>query len=128
MRVLFTSNTDTVDEDNSNTCDSNCFCMSQIGNGYKDTIQLTCGCLIHYDCLIQYIRMQLGDKLSLMNSIPSDMKKEDAGVLCPYHYAKDCKGEKKVFITISEMVCFTNNFSKTFIIHNITGVSIYQLY
>lgn len=98
MRVFYSN-----EEGDSIVQNSNCFCMSGIGRDCKDAIELTCGCLIHYDCLLQYIRMALGDKISLLNSIPNDWNKADAGILCPYFFSKDCKSDQKTFITISEL-------------------------
>ena len=79
-----------------------CFCyVEKAGRGAGD-IRLGCMCLVHYDCLVQYIRSQLGDRSSLLNSMSRDESMDDhqdpqskskKGIVCPFYspYGNMCK-------------------------------------
>eukprot|EP01038_Epipyxis_sp_PR26KG_P004472 gene4472-6323_t len=67
-----------------------CFCMDEkMGTNLFDII-LPCDCLIHYSCLIQYIFMQLGDKMTLMNHLPSEDPDLSSIILCPFIFSNQC--------------------------------------
>lgn len=52
-----------------------CICFDHITRRSPDTVRLRCRCLIHAECLVQYLRAQLGDASSSIGA---------AGVRCPY--------------------------------------------
>ena len=61
----------------SGTEEVECFCLGDpVGRGTTD-LRLGCNCLVHYDCLVSYIRVALGDKMSLMNSMVATMDDGD---------------------------------------------------
>jgi hypothetical protein len=59
-------------------------CMEPIGyhETYLDVV-LACGCMIHYECLILYIRSHLGDRITLLSHGKN-------GILCPYIRGQQC--------------------------------------
>ena len=76
---------------------SNCFCLEAVsGNEFGDT-QLRCGCLVHHDCLVQYVKSHLGDRLSLFSSAHKhdEIEMLRCAIFCPYTFAGSCKGSKQ---------------------------------
>lgn len=90
------------------TCDTEklyeCFCTDPV-NGDIGHLRLKCMCLIHYHCLVSYIRSKLGDKSSFFIG---------KGVCCPY--MRECKSleTEEYFINLEDLealVKYTDKFS-----------------
>lgn len=47
-------------------------------------IKIACQCVLHYECLVRYIRNQLGDRISLL-------RHGKEGILCPYIISETCR-------------------------------------
>jgi len=72
--------------------DYHCFCFDcdDGDNDINDVskfVRLGCRCVLHYHCLVQYVRSRLGDRLTMSLS----------GISCPYG------GECKSFKTLDEV-------------------------
>ena len=81
-----------------------CFCTDPV-NGDIGHLRLKCMCLIHYHCLVSYIRSKLGDKSSFVIG---------EGICCPY--MRECKAldTEEYFINLEDLealVTYTDKFS-----------------
>jgi len=84
-----------------------CFCyVDEVGDNDSDLL-LRCGCLIHYDCMIRYIKSQLGDKdmiFTIYNKYKSFLLDKHY-IICPYYNAGLCNANSmiKSFISIDDL-------------------------
>jgi hypothetical protein len=84
-----------------------CFCYAdEVGDNDSDLL-LRCGCLIHYDCMVRYIKSQLGDKdmiLSTYNKFKSSLLDKHY-IICPYYNAGLCNANSmnKSFLSIDDL-------------------------
>jgi len=82
-------------------------CLSPVGlaPGAAEDLRLGCHCLVHYSCLVQYIRTCLGNKTMLLHSIPQG--EDRPGIICPMSSAKTCQfaesGEANYFLTVADL-------------------------
>ena len=74
--------------------EKDCFCFSddKVGRGAGD-LRLGCMCLVHYHCLVSYIRSSLGDKSRLMQVLNTSDDDQTTGIPCPYYspHGNQCK-------------------------------------
>lgn len=59
-----------------------CFCIEEVGKGGQHDLRLGCQCLVHYDCLVLYLREKLRDRAALFAAMPD---KAHRGIHCPYY-------------------------------------------
>ena len=75
-----------------------CFCFGEEKVGRRPgDLRLGCMCLVHYDCLVAYIRVSLGDKARLMRTFSMSDDSQMTGILCPYYspQASQCRFSTK---------------------------------
>lgn len=81
-----------------------CFCFGdeKVGRRAGD-LRLGCMCLVHYDCLISYIRVSLGDKARLMRTLSVSEDNQITGILCPYYspHTSQCRFVARDFLSKS---------------------------
>ena len=63
----------------------NCFCFEKVENQVGH-LRLECNCLVHYHCLVQYIRSKLTEQEST----------DQCGIACPYAYTGECQYKPKL--------------------------------
>ena len=105
---------------------STCFCLETVsGNDFGD-IQLRCSCLVHHDCLVQYIQSQLGDRLSLFSSIQKHNEEEmlHCAIICPYTYSGSCRGSKHSKVMQPSLLSIRSSSSLEISIQNLSFESI----
>lgn len=80
-----------------------CFCSDSVGGNPATDLRLSCRCLVHRQCLITYLRIELGDRAKLLNTIQNSGCKT-VGILCPYARAQTCAAVGSAsFITVDDM-------------------------
>jgi hypothetical protein len=79
--------------------EKNCYCTDNVGKSVGD-LRLGCGCLVHYQCLVKYIRVKLEDKNALLNSFG---KQKENGIVCPYALADECNNGERYYMTTGDL-------------------------
>ena len=84
--------------------EKDCFCFGdeKVGRRAGD-LRLGCMCLVHYDCLISYIRVSLGDKARLMRTLSVSDDNQITGIICPYYspHVSQCRFAARDFLSNS---------------------------
>ena len=68
-----------------------CFCFEAVDP--TQDFQLKCGCLVHRNCLVQYLRAKLGDKAAVLSTSEGLNR---FCVSCPYAVAGTCKSAEVI--------------------------------
>ena len=78
-----------------------CFCSEQVGRvNWSSDLRLGCRCMVHYFCIVRYVRLALGNKRELLHSIPEGTDRP--GILCPYSRAGSC-ARGPYFLTTADL-------------------------
>ena len=98
-----------------------CFCCEVVGNSPTTDVRLACNCLIHRQCLVTYLRSQLGDKIALLSTMD---RLHQTGIICPYVTANACNGSGvTTFISLTDLEILLSTAQISTVVNSDNNVS-----